>query len=425
MTDRVPTRDKLIEAIINFFEAVTYLIQPVVAGSDETSFGKYVEKTQKRVPEAVDVEEENGLVMVSEMPPSDNFHELVKRAEAAWQHNKGVCPFGKLHFSLMHGFDDVQFGDTIMCDLLFFKKARDDPPDGSAVLHDGICYAAHQPDIAAPEYQCDAAFRQPFAKFFGSIGIYFWGFAACGTCELCLDGKENLCKDFRATGRDAHGGYAEYMVVPAGYAYPLPEKFSDAEAAPLLCAGAVGYRSLKLLNLRNGQPAGLTGFGASAHLVLKMMRFLYPDSPVHVFARNPAEREFALSLGAVWAGDTTDSAPEPLAGIIDTTPVWLPVLSALENLRPSGRLVINAIRKESSDTAVLTQLDYAKHLWMEKEIKSVANVTAADVREFLGIAEKMALKPEVQIYPFEEANKALMDIKQRKIRGAKVLQVSR
>lgn len=261
-------------------------------------------------------------------------------------------------------------------------------------------------------------------KIGSRVGVA-WIYSACGTCELCLDGKENLCKDFRATGRDAHGGYAEYMVVPAGYAYPLPEKFSDAEAAPLLCAGAVGYRSLKLLNLQNGQPAGLTGFGASAHLVLKMMRFLYPDSPVYVFARNPQEREFALSLGAVWAGDTTDTSPEPLAGIIDTTPVWLPVLSALENLRPSGRLVINAIRKESSDKEVLTQLDYARHLWMEKEIKSVANVTAADVREFLSIAERMALKPEVQIYPFEEANKALMDIKQRRIRGAKVLRVSR
>ena len=251
-----------------------------------------------------------------------------------------------------------------------------------------------------------------------------WIYSACGRCELCLDGKENLCPEFHATGRDAHGGYAEYMVVPAGYAYPLPEKFSDAEAAPLLCAGAVGYRSLKLLNLQNGQPAGLTGFGASAHLVLKMMRFLYPDSPVYVFARNPAEREFAFSLGAVWAGDTTDASPEPLAGIIDTTPVWLPVLSALENLRPSGRLVINAIRKESSDKEVFTQLDYAKHLWMEKEIKSVANVTATDVREFLSIAEKMDMKPEVQLYPFEEANKALMDIKQRRIRGAKVLQVT-
>ena len=251
-----------------------------------------------------------------------------------------------------------------------------------------------------------------------------WIYSACGRCELCLDGKENLCLEFHATGRDAHGGYAEYMVVPAAYAYPLPEIFSDAEAAPLLCAGAVGYRSLKLLNLQNGQPAGLTGFGASAHLVLKMMRFLYPDSPVYVFARNPAEREFAFSLGAVWAGDTTDTSSEPLAGIIDTTPVWLPVLSALENLKPSGRLVINAIRKESSDKEVLTQLDYARHLWMEKEIKSVANVTATDVREFLSIAEKMDMKPEVQLYPFEEANKALMDIKQRKIRGAKVLQIA-
>lgn len=251
-----------------------------------------------------------------------------------------------------------------------------------------------------------------------------WIYSACGKCELCLDGKENLCPEFHATGRDAHGGYAEYMVVPAAYAYPLPEIFSDAEAAPLLCAGAVGYRSLRLLNLQNGQSAGLTGFGASAHLVLKMMRFLYPDSPVYVFARNSAEREFALSLGAVWAGDTTDASTEPLAGIIDTTPVWLPVLSALGNLRPSGRLVINAIRKESSDTEVLAQLDYAKHFWMEKEIKSVANVTATDVREFLSIAEKMNMKPEVQLYPFEEANKALMDIKQRKIRGAKVLQIA-
>ena len=251
-----------------------------------------------------------------------------------------------------------------------------------------------------------------------------WIYSACGECELCLDGKENLCKDFRATGRDVHGGYAEYMVVPAVYAYLLPEIFSDAEAAPLLCAGAVGYRSLKLLNLQNGQAAGLTGFGASAHLVLKLMRFLYPDSAIHVFARSPQEREFALSLGAEWAGDTTDTSPEPLAGIIDTTPVWLPVLSAMENLKPSGRLVINAIRKESKDQDVLMRLDYARHLWMEKEMKSVANVTAGDVREFLAIAEKMKMRPEVQLYPFEEANKALTDIKRRRIKGAKVLQVN-
>ena len=257
----------------------------------------------------------------------------------------------------------------------------------------------------------------------GRVGVA-WIYSACGVCELCRNRKENLCMDFHATGRDAHGGYAEYMVVPAAYAYPLPEIFSDAEAAPLLCAGAVGYRSLKLLNLQNGKSAGLTGFGASAHLVLKMMRFLYPDSAIHVFARSPQEREFALSLGADWAGDTTDTSPEPLAGIIDTTPVWLPVLAALENLEPSGRLVINAIRKESKDQNVLMRFDYARHLWMEKEIKSVANVTAGDVRELLAIAEKMKMRPEVQLYPFEKANKALTDIKQRKIKGAKVLQVN-
>lgn len=251
-----------------------------------------------------------------------------------------------------------------------------------------------------------------------------WIYSSCGECELCRQGKENLCADFRATGRDAHGGYAEYMVARADYVYPLPDCFSDEEAAPLLCAGAVGYRALKLLNVSNGQPLGLTGFGASAHLVLKLARFLYPDSPVHVFARNPAERDFALKLGAVWAGDITEASPLSLVGVIDTTPVWLPGIAALENLRPGGRLVINAISKESADRDALTKLNYVKHLWMEKEVKSVANITRADVREFLAIAEAMALKPEVQVYRFDEANRALLEIKKRRIRGAKVLRIA-
>ncbi|ASQ91626.1 alcohol dehydrogenase [Prosthecochloris sp. GSB1] len=251
-----------------------------------------------------------------------------------------------------------------------------------------------------------------------------WIYSSCGECELCQQRKENLCADFRGTGRDAHGGYAEYMVAKADYVYPLPDCFSNEEAAPLLCAGAVGYRALKLLNVSNGQALGLTGFGASAHLVLKIARFLYPDSLVHVFARNPVERDFALKLGAVWAGDTTDASPLPLVGVIDTTPVWLPGIAALENLSPGGRLVINAIRKESADIDALAKLNYVKHLWMEKEVKSVANITRADVREFLQIAEAMALRPEVQVYRFEEANRALLDIKERRIRGAKVLRIA-
>lgn len=252
------------------------------------------------------------------------------------------------------------------------------------------------------------------------IGIA-WIYSACGTCPYCLSGNENLCMDFRATGRDANGGYAEYMVVPERFAYHIPELFTDAEAAPLLCAGAIGYRSVALAGMSVGKRIGLTGFGASAHLVLKLVRYQYPDSEVYVFARSPKEREFALELGAQWAGDTSDKPPCLLDCIIDTTPVWEPVVRALECLRPGGRLVINAIRKESIDREYLLHIDYPRHLWMEKEIKSVANVTSNDVKSFIRIAAEIPFKPEVEAYSFESANQAIMDIKQRRIKGAKVL----
>jgi propanol-preferring alcohol dehydrogenase len=248
-----------------------------------------------------------------------------------------------------------------------------------------------------------------------------WIYSACGTCEYCRSGQENLCPDFQATGRDANGGYAEYMVVPEPYAYPIPDFFTDTEAAPLLCAGAIGYRSVALAGMRDGKLIGLTGFGASAHLVLKQVKFQYPRSEVFVFARSPKEREFALELGAHWVGDTTDRPPSLLDCIIDTTPVWMPVVNAMECLKPGGRLIINAIRKESIDKDYLVNIDYANHLWMEKEIKSVANVTGGDVKSFIQLAAEMSFKPEVEVYPFARANEAIMDIKQRKIKGAKVL----
>jgi propanol-preferring alcohol dehydrogenase len=163
------------------------------------------------------------------------------------------------------------------------------------------------------------------------------------------DDDENLSDEFKATGRDADGGYAEFVVVPEAYAFPLPAEFGDAEAAPLLCAGGVGYRSLRLANIENGQALGLTGFGGSGHLVLQMARHLYPDAKLYVFARSAAERQFALELGADWAGDTEESPPSAPHAIIDTTPAWRPVLAALAGLRPGGRLVIDAIRKESGD----------------------------------------------------------------------------
>ncbi|HJO02575.1 MAG TPA: alcohol dehydrogenase catalytic domain-containing protein [Acidobacteriota bacterium] len=234
---------------------------------------------------------------------------------------------------------------------------------------------------------------------------------------------ENTSHQFRATGRDVNGGYAEYMTVSEDYAHPIPEVFSDEGAAPLLCAGAVGYRALKLSGINDSECLGLTGFGGSAHIVLQAARHLWPDTRIFVFARTESTRAFALRLGATWAGDITDGAPEPLHAIIDTTPAWTPVVEALANLRPGGRLVINAIRKEDADKAYLQNLSYHEHLWLEKEIKSVANVTGPDIAEFLTLAAEIPIVPEVQTYPLGEANRALQDLKRGGVRGAKVLVV--
>jgi propanol-preferring alcohol dehydrogenase len=213
------------------------------------------------------------------------------------------------------------------------------------------------------------------------------------------------------------------MTVEEDFACPIPDEFSDSEAAPLLCAGAIGYRSMKLTGMTDGQNLGLTGFGASAHLVLKMVRHKFPHSKVFVFARSEKERDFARELGAVWAGDTTDTSPEKLESIIDTTPVWKPIVEAMKNLEKGGRLVVNAIRKESIDKEYLMELDYPAHLWLEKEIKSVANVARSDVSEFLQLAAEIPIKPDVQEFTLEDANRALVEIKERKIRGAKVLKI--
>lgn len=248
-----------------------------------------------------------------------------------------------------------------------------------------------------------------------------WIASACGECDFCKSGQENLCEQFKATGCDIDGGYAEYMKVRADFVHPIPESLSDSETAPLLCAGAIGYRSLRLSNLQDGQSLGLMGFGGSNHLVLKLAKYKFPNSEIYVFSRNPEEREFALSLGAAWAGAIEEVPPEALDSVIDTTPVWGPDMEAMKRLKAGGRLVINAIRKEEKDKDVLLQLNYPEHLWMEKEIKSVANVTRDDVREFLQIAADADIKPEYQEYELSDANQALIEMKQGKIRGSKVL----
>ncbi len=291
-------------------------------------------------------------------------------------------------------------------------EGRTPPPELPVILgHQVVGFVAEQGNHA-----------QKFAVG-DRVGVG-WINLACGHCPACLSGNENLCAGFKATGRDVHGGYAEYLSVSEKFVFPIPEIFSSAQAAPLLCAGAIGLRSLRLTNLVNGQRLGLTGFGASAHLVLQMVRYQYPDTKIFVFARNPEERKFALDLGAVWAGDTSEDPPEKMHAMIDTTPAWKPVVEALKNLEPSGRLVINAIRKEAADQDYLLQLNYGLHLWQEKEIKSVANVARRDIEDFLKLAADMRIVPEVQEYPLEDANRALCELKDGKIRGAKVLRIS-
>jgi propanol-preferring alcohol dehydrogenase len=250
-----------------------------------------------------------------------------------------------------------------------------------------------------------------------------WIYSACGKCHYCLSEQENLCPYFQATGRDAFGGYAELMKVPEEFAYAIPEALGDAQTAPLLCAGAVGYRSLRLTELEDGRILGLTGFGASGHIVLMTARYQYRHSPIYVFARDPDERKFAGDLGAKWTGQTEADAPNLVDAIIDTTPAWKPIVEALRNLAPGGRLVINAIRKLNQDQEYLQRIDYSTHLWMEKEIKSVANVTRGDVSEFLQLAAEIPIRPTVEEYPLEKASEALIELNEGKVKGAKVLRI--
>jgi propanol-preferring alcohol dehydrogenase len=252
------------------------------------------------------------------------------------------------------------------------------------------------------------------------VGIA-WINWACGECPFCLKGEENLCDKAKWTGKDVDGGYAQYTVVPEDFAYPIPERFTDMQAAPLLCAGVVGYRALRLTGMEDGKVLGLYGFGASAHIIIQAARYKYPDSRLFVFTR-PGQKEhqdLARKLGADWVGATGDTPPEKLDCAIDFTPVGVPVREALKNLEKGGRVVINAIRK----TTTIPELDYAEHLWYEKELKSVANVTRRDAEEFLPLAAEIPIVPEVQEFGLEEVNEVLILLKRGEIQGAAVLKM--
>lgn len=251
------------------------------------------------------------------------------------------------------------------------------------------------------------------------VGIT-WLFSSCGRCDLCRTGRENLCKQAKWTGKDADGGYAEFAVIDEDYAYPIPERFTDAQAAPLLCAGVIGYRTLRLADITDGQKIGLFGFGASAHIVIQIIRHKFPNSPVFVFTKTAEHARLAESLGASWTGRSGEKPPAKLQRIMDFTPVGECVRDALSVLEAGGRLVINAIRKETP----VPPLDYAEYLWLEREIKSVANVTRRDALEFLPLAAEIPISPTVEEFPLAQANEALSSIKHSRLRAAAVLRVA-
>jgi len=242
-----------------------------------------------------------------------------------------------------------------------------------------------------------------------------WLSSTDGVCEYCARGAENLCEQARFTGYHVNGGYADYAIARADFVHPVPTTFSDEQAAPLLCAGVIGFRAYRLSGAENGQSLGLYGFGGSAHLVLQLAR--HQGCDVHVFTRARAHRKLAEQLGAVWTGSADEQPPRRLDASIIFAPAGSLVPLALRHLRKGGTLALAGITMSE-----IPALDYSL-LYQERIVRSVANSTRADCRDFLRQAAEIPFRPRVEIYPMAQANSALLDLKQSRIEGAAVLQI--
>jgi len=243
-----------------------------------------------------------------------------------------------------------------------------------------------------------------------------WLHSACGECDYCQRGEENLCPNATFTGFSVDGGYAEYMLADARYVLPIPGGISDEQAAPLMCAGIVGYRALKRAEIQPGERVGLFGFGASAHLCLQVLR--HWNCEVHVFTRSQSHQAHARELGAAWVGAVGQgSSDSKLDRAVIFAPAGELVVRALESIRPGGIVSINAIHMSD-----IPSFPYAT-LWGERTVRSVANATYADGVEFLRLAAEIGIKSTVKTYPLEEANEALDDLKHSRFNGEAVLKV--
>ena len=243
-----------------------------------------------------------------------------------------------------------------------------------------------------------------------------WLAGACGRCRYCLGGRENLCELAEFTGWTVDGGYAERVVARSDFVYPLPDGLSDVEAAPLLCAGIIGYRSLRISGIRPGQVLGLFGFGSSAHLAIQVAR--HWGCPVAVFARSEAERQLGLRLGASWAGGYDDVPPVPLDAAVTFAPVGSVVVAALAATAPGGTVAINAIHLDR-----MPEFSYDL-LWKERSLRSVANFTRRDAREFLELAAAIPIQAETTVFSLDDAPEALARLEEGAIRGSAVLDIA-
>jgi len=243
-----------------------------------------------------------------------------------------------------------------------------------------------------------------------------WLFSTCGKCDFCRSGLENLCEEAKFTGCNFDGGFAEYMIAKAGFAYQLPEDYDDFRAAPLLCAGIIGWRSLKLSGAKKGETLGLFGFGASAHIVVQTARYLGIE--VFVFSRSKEHQELAKKLGASWAGTADQHPPRPLDRAIVFAPAGKAALDALKHLRKGGTVAINAVYMDN-----IPEIDYNRLLSGEKTIRSVTNLTRRDAREFLELAPQIPVRTEIEIFEFQDLPKTLLLLKQGRIQGAAVLKI--
>lgn len=235
------------------------------------------------------------------------------------------------------------------------------------------------------------------------------------TCRFCQNDQENLCPNALFTGYTADGGYAEYATVPEDYAVPIPDTFSDQEAAPLLCAGIVGYRSIRLADLQPGERLGIYGFGASGHIVIQVAR--HWDCDVFVFTRSPEHQQHARDLGAAWAGEAQDDPPEQVDRSIIFAPAGWIVPLGLKHLRKGGTLCINAIH-----ASPIPEMPYSR-LWHERTIRTVANATRRDAREFMPLAAAIPIRTDTQVFDLDAANHVLRRVKNSEINGAAVLRV--